>query len=140
MSGEPDTEGTPEQSKIALRAEYRFGIVLILLLATFMVSASPYSGPSEQVVTVVLQGVTLLAALAASGVPRRMRRIALVAVIVSIIFSVVAIPWNGRGRVSSAGFVNMVLVAARPSRSPGRSGSVASSTRKPFSRRSVSTC
>ena len=90
------------------------GIVLVLLLATFMVSASTFSGPSEQVVTVLLQGVTLLAALYASGVPPRLRRIALIVVIVSVVFSIIAIPWNGRGRVSSAGFVNMVLVAGAP--------------------------
>jgi hypothetical protein len=114
MSGTSEAEERPDKSKFALRTEYRFGIVLLLLLATFMVSASAFSGPSEQVVTVLLQGVTLLAALAASGVPKRMRRIALIAVIVSILFSLIAIPWNGRGRVSSAGFVNMVLVAGAP--------------------------
>jgi hypothetical protein len=114
MSGAPETGETTRRERLATRAEYRFGLVLVLLLATFMVSASAFSGPSEQVVTVVLQGVTLLAALVASGVPTRVRRIALVVVIASIIFSLVAIPWNGRGRVSSAGFVNMVLVAGAP--------------------------
>jgi hypothetical protein len=96
------------------RAEYRFGVVLGLLLLTFMVGASAANGPWEQIVTVFLQGITLIVALAASGVPHRLRRAAVVLVVVGFVVSLIAIPWNGRGTVSSAGFINMVLVAGAP--------------------------
>jgi hypothetical protein len=96
------------------RAEYRFGVVLLLLLLTFMVGASSASGPWEQIVTVALQGITLIVALAAAGVPHRLRRAAVVLVTIGFLVSLIAIPWNGRGTVSSAGFINTVLVAGAP--------------------------
>jgi hypothetical protein len=96
------------------RAEYRFGVVLGLLLLTFMVGASSANGPWEQIVTVFLQGVTLIVALAASGVPHRLRRAAVALVVVGFLVSLIAIPWNGRGTVSSAGFISTVLVAGAP--------------------------
>lgn len=96
------------------RAEYRFGVVLLLLLVTFLVGASAANGPWEQIVTVALQGITLVVALAASGVPHRLRRVAVAFVVAGFLVSLIAIPWNGRGTVSSAGFINMVLVAGAP--------------------------
>ncbi len=96
------------------RAEYRFGVVLFLLLVTFMVGASGANGAWEQIVTVLLQGVTLVVALAASGVPHRLRRVAVTLVVIGFLVSLIAIPWNGRGTLSSAGFINMVLVAGAP--------------------------
>jgi hypothetical protein len=96
------------------RAEYRFGLVLLLLVITFLVGASAANGAWEQIVTVFLQGITLIAALAASGVPHRLRRVAVVIVVAGFLVSLIAIPWNGRGTLSSAGFINTVLVASAP--------------------------
>ncbi len=101
-------------NRLARRAEYRFGVVLVLLLVTFMVAASAADGAWEQIVTVLLQGVTLMAALIASDVPRRIRHVALGVVIVSFVVSFIAIPWNGRGPAESAGFVSTALVAGAP--------------------------
>ncbi len=56
--------------------EYRFGLVLTLLLTTYVFMASGVSGGWVRVVTVTLQGLTLLAALRASQVSRRLFRIA----------------------------------------------------------------
>ena len=49
---------------------YRFGIVLLLLFATFAFLASGPTGNWVALVAVVLQGATLLAALSASGASR----------------------------------------------------------------------
>jgi hypothetical protein len=98
----------------ALRAEYRFGIVLLLLLATFIDQAIGAAGSESRVVTVALQGVTLIAALAAAAVPARLRRFAVGAVLLSFAASLVLIPWNGRGPATSAGFINTALVAGAP--------------------------
>jgi hypothetical protein len=106
--------GEVRRDRLARRAEYRFGVVLVLLLVTFLVSASAAEGAWEQIVTVLLQGVTLMAALVASDVPRRLRHIALVVVLISFAVSFVAIPWNGRGPAESAGFVSTALVAGAP--------------------------
>jgi hypothetical protein len=104
----------PARDPLARRAEYRFGLVLVLLLATFMVAATSASGPWEQIITVCLQGVTLIAALVASGVPKRLRHAAFFVVGASVAAAFVALPWNGRGPASSAGFLSTVLVAGAP--------------------------
>jgi hypothetical protein len=115
MPSEPSEPGEEtRRQRLARRAEYRFGVVLVLLLATFMVAASAANGPWEQIVTVLLQGVTLIAALIASDVPRRLRHIAIGVVVFSFVVSFIAIPWNGRGPATSAGFVSMALVAGAP--------------------------
>src|SRR6516225_4976147 len=106
--------GPARRKRLERRAEYRFGVVLVLLLVTFMVSASAAEGAWEQIVTVLLQGITLIAALVASDVPPRLLRIALVVVFISFVVSFVAIPWNGRGPAESAGFVSTALVAGAP--------------------------
>ncbi len=113
-SDNPEMSAPTSEGRLARRAEYRFGVVLVLLLATFMVAASAAEGAGEQIVTVFLQGITLLAALVASDVPRRLRHVALGVVIFSFVVSFIAIPWNGRGPAESAGFVSMALVAGAP--------------------------
>jgi hypothetical protein len=113
-SDTPATGGRPDREGLARRAEYRFGAVLVLLLITYMVSASSAEGAWEQIVTVILQGVTLIAALVASDVPRRLRHVAIGVVVFSFVISLIAIPWNGRGPASSAGFVSTALVAGAP--------------------------
>ena len=50
----------------------RYGIVLVLLLVTFIFMASGFTGPWVPLVTVTLQGATLLAALAASEASQRL--------------------------------------------------------------------
>jgi hypothetical protein len=109
-----ETGGRAARERLARRAEYRFGVVLVLLLLTFMVSASAAEGAWEQIVTVLLQGITLIAALIASDVPPRLRHIAIFVVAVSFVVSFIAIPWNGRGPAESAGFVSTALVAGAP--------------------------
>jgi Ion channel len=94
--------------------EYRFGIVLLLLFATFVFLASGPTGDWVAIVAVVLQGATLLAALSASGVSRGLWRVAVVVILVAL----VAAGWQlvaGGDRSSASLFVlGLLLVGAAP--------------------------
>ncbi|MCJ7437058.1 MAG: potassium channel family protein [Acidimicrobiia bacterium] len=74
MTDETDEtdEGTLEQRLPG----YRYGIVLFLLLATFIFECGAFSGVWAGFFTVTLQCATLLAAFLAAGVSRRLMRIA----------------------------------------------------------------
>jgi voltage-gated potassium channel len=110
---------TPERGRraradaLARRAEYRFGFLLLLLLATFMVLALGTAGPWA-LFTVGLQALTLVVALAAAGVPKPVRRGAVVLIVVTFAVSIFIVPGNGRDAASGAGFINVALVAGAP--------------------------
>ena len=67
---EPPVNGPPE----ARLSGYRYGVVLLLLLATFLFLTAGLSGKWVPLVTVVLEGATLLATLAAAHARRRLVR------------------------------------------------------------------
>jgi hypothetical protein len=94
--------------------EYRFGVVLLLLFATFVFLASGPTGDWVAVVAVVLQGATLLAALSASGVSRGLWSLAVAVVLVAL----VAAGWQvvaGGDKVSASLFLlGLLLVGAAP--------------------------
>ena len=69
------------------RTEYRFGLVLLLLLATFMVLMTGSTSTWVRPLTVALSGATLLAALFAADASLRVRRIAGLAVAIAIVAS-----------------------------------------------------
>src|SRR5258708_6392163 len=75
----------------------RFGVVLALLVATYLFLACGFSGAWARALTTVMLAMTLLASLAASGTPRRLRRLARFVALASIAASIVAIPLGGRG-------------------------------------------
>jgi hypothetical protein len=87
VTGVSDTEptaGARPKGHIEQRMPaYRFGIVLALLLVTYIFLASGPEGAWVPFVSGVLQGATLLAALAAAGVSARMWRLVLVIVVVA---------------------------------------------------------
>ena len=70
---------------------YRFGLVLLLLLVTCVFMASGITSSWGRVVTVALQGLTLLAALRASQVHRRTFRIAALVALVAFVAAVVSV-------------------------------------------------
>jgi Ion channel len=63
----------------------RYGIVLLLLLVTYVFLASAPTGHWVPFVAVVLQGATLLAALAASGASPRLWRFAVIVVAIGMV-------------------------------------------------------
>jgi ion channel len=93
---------------------YRYGIVLLLLLATFIFLASGPTGDWVPLVAVILQGATLLAAFAASGVGHRLWRLALVVVLVALVSASVAIVVGGDELTGALFLLNLLLVAAAP--------------------------
>jgi len=86
-SEEAGTEKGPRQeSRVEQRmAVARFGIVLLLLLVTYVFLASGPTGRWVPFVAVVLQGATLLAALAASAASPRLWRIAVIVVAIGLV-------------------------------------------------------
>ncbi len=84
------------------RAEYRFGVVLLLLLATFTFMAAGITGAWTGVVTVLLQGATLIAALSAAQVARRLVRLAAVVTVGALIVATATAPTSG---TEPSGFV-----------------------------------
>src|SRR5262245_41755756 len=92
---------------------YRFGIVLLLLFATFALLASGPTG-NWVALAVVLQGATLLAALSASGASRALWRLAVLVVLVGLA-SASAAPFLGVKNVSGPLFLlSLLLVGAAP--------------------------
>ena len=95
--------------------EYRFGLVLTLLLTTYVFMASGVSGGWVRVVTVTLQGLTLLAALRASQVSRRLFRIAALVAVLALVASLVSLLFD-RGSDGTGAFfaLNVLMVAGAP--------------------------
>ena len=95
-------------------AEYRFGIVLVLLLATFTFLAAAPTGTWARPVSVLLQGVTLIAVFSASGVSVRLVRIAVILTIVAVAATTATVSVGGTETDGFVALVNALLVAIAP--------------------------
>ncbi len=94
---------------------YRYGWVLLLLGGTFVVMAAGPPDGWTRVLTVLLQGLTLLAALLASRVNRRLFRIASIVALVALVTSVTSVIVSSSADPSSVFFLlNLLLVATVP--------------------------
>jgi hypothetical protein len=94
---------------------YRFGAVLVLLFATFAFMASGVEGALAQLVTVVLQSLTLLAALLASRTGRHLFRVATLVSLIAIVCAVVAAIVSSSDEMVGIFFtLNVLLVLAAP--------------------------
>ena len=103
----------PRRSRFVARAEYRFGLVLFLLLVTFVVLMVGSSSKWLRPVTVALTGTTLLAGLFAADASARVRRLASAMVVVAILatLSLIGIGRSGDG---AAAILDAALVALTP--------------------------
>jgi Ion channel len=99
--------------QLGLSSEYRFGIVLILLLLTFVVLMTGSTERWLRPVTVVLTGATLLAALSAADVSLRLRRAAAALVAIAVLGSL-SLLWLGRPGEGVDGLINAMLVLVAP--------------------------
>src|SRR5947208_1840874 len=108
------TDARRAVNPLAPRA-YRYGIVLILLFCTFLVLASGLEGDWVRLLSVALQGTTLLAVLHASQVSRRIRRVAGVAVLIAVVPALGSVLF-GSGTVASGVpvLLSVLLVASAP--------------------------
>ncbi len=102
-----------EPGRLASRAEYRFGLVLLLLLATFTFLAAGLTGAWTGVVAVLLQGATLLAALSASQVPRGLVRLAALVTVAALVLAATA-PTSGTEPSGLAALLSALLVGLAP--------------------------
>lgn len=94
---------------------YRYGNVLVLLAATFVVMAAGPPDAWTRVVTVLLQGLTLLAALLASRVSRRLFRIASLVVLIALLSAVASLIITSSSEPTSGFFLlNVLLVGTAP--------------------------
>jgi hypothetical protein len=113
----PSTEHTTKPSAIERWIEgtfrgYRFGVVLILLLITCGFMAVGPAGAWTRVVTIALLGLTLLAALRASEVHRRVFRLATLVVSLALVSSVVSVFVTSSTETSGVFVALDVLVVA----------------------------
>jgi uncharacterized membrane protein len=87
----------------------------MLLLATYVFMACGLSGGWVRVVTVTLQGLTLLAALRAAQVSRRLFRIAALVAAVALVASLVSLLFDSGDNGTGAFFaLNVLMVAGAP--------------------------
>ncbi len=94
---------------------YRYGPVLVLLAITFIVMAAGPPDGYTRVTTVVLQGLTLMAALLASRVSRRLFRVAAGVTLVSFVAAVGSVILGSSNDPNGAFFLlNVFLVATVP--------------------------
>jgi hypothetical protein len=91
---------------------YQYHWVLLLLGATFIVMAAGPPDAWTRVLTVFLQGLTLMAALLASRVSRRLFRLAAVVALGSLLAALVSVVISGSGQPTSVFFLLSILLVA----------------------------
>jgi hypothetical protein len=106
-------DGYGETAEEKARAEYRFGLVLLLLLVTFVVLMTGTTSKWARPITVGLSGATLLAALSAAQVPHRLRQSAGLVVVIAFAGSL-SLVGLGRSGEGAAGIIAAALVVLAP--------------------------
>jgi hypothetical protein len=114
MASEPEVVEPDEGTIEAKLPGFRYGIVLLLLFATFIVEASGFDGAWYRAITVALQGLTLVAAFVASGVGRHLMRIACVVAVLAFLGSLVAAVNDTSSTGAVFGILSFLLVVAAP--------------------------
>jgi hypothetical protein len=118
---DPD-DGGPVASQVnrwAARLELRrpgtrFGIVLGLLVVTFAFLASGVTGSWVPLVAIILQGATLLAALAASNARMRSMRVASVLILLGLLTGIASLVHVTHGYRGLSAILSVALVAGAP--------------------------
>jgi hypothetical protein len=94
---------------------YQYGWVLLLLALTFVVMAAGPPDRWTRVITVFLQGLTLLAAFLASRVSRRLFRLAAIVALISLLTAIGSvIASDSKDPTSGFFLLNILLVATVP--------------------------
>ena len=96
------------------RVNDRFGVVLVLLIVTFMVLAAGFTTHWMLPITVALLGGTFLAVLAAAGVAMRTQRYARVFVALCVVAALASLPGVGTWARISVAVLSGLLAAACP--------------------------
>jgi Ion channel len=88
----------------------RYGLVLLLLLLTYILASALPDASWSPVVLTTTAAVTVMATLAASGVGRRRRRLALLAASVAVLVAIIAAVVGGKGD-GIPGAISAILLA-----------------------------
>jgi hypothetical protein len=96
------------------RIHYRFGIVLLLILATITFTLAAPSGDGGRFVAVMLQAAVLVAAVVASRAHRVVIGLTILAAVLGIAGAAAALFGSGQFGNSSAGIVALLYVALTP--------------------------
>ena len=112
----PDPRPTRVEAWLERRVPpYRFGVVFVLLVVTYVVMAASPPEQAARVVTVFLEGLTLLAALVASRVGRVLFRVAVAVVVAAAVAAVASLLVGSSATVTGWFFaLNVLLVGATP--------------------------
>jgi hypothetical protein len=92
----------------------RYGAVLVLLLVTFAFMASGPTGRWVPLTTVLLQGTTLLVALAASEAHRRVVRVSMVVILFAALGGIAALFSGSTGSHGYTSVLSFLLVGVGP--------------------------
>lgn len=103
--GEPEASGP---------ATARFGIVLLLLLGTFILMTAAPGGSWTVALTTALQATTLIAALHAAGTGPLLTRAAVAVSIISVVGAVIEAVAGDAGQRNSYFLVDVLLVGTAP--------------------------
>jgi hypothetical protein len=93
---------------------YRFGVVLALILVSLAFGLAAPSGDGARLITVALQGMTLVAAVIASGAHRFVERVAIAVSILLFAAAAGAVIGTDQVGSDSARLVSLVLIALAP--------------------------
>lgn len=109
----------PTRFEAALEARfppYRFGVVFVLLVVTYVVMAASPPDEAARIATVVLEGLTLIATLLAARVGRVLFRVAGAVVIGAVVAAVASLAVGGSSEAVTGWFfaINVLLVGAAP--------------------------
>ena len=118
MSGPTDGRRRPTAVEAWLEERippYGFGLVLLLLIATYVVMASNPPQQWARILTVTLEGVTLLAALVAARSRRALFRVATLVVLLAILGAIASLAVSSTADTTGWFFaLNVLLVGAAP--------------------------
>lgn len=92
----------------------RYGVVLLLLLLTFVFMAIGSTGSWVELLTVILQGATLLAALAAAEARPRLVRASIVIVVLGLVAGLLALFSDSESTRGYANVLSFLLVGVAP--------------------------
>ena len=95
-------------------AEYGFGRLLLLILASLIFQLAAPESDWARLVTIILQGATLLLALSVSGTRKEIVELARLAVALAIVASAGVLVGTGEFESAAAKLVSVMLVALAP--------------------------
>jgi len=108
-----ERRGSRSGGDLLARTEYRFGLVLVLLLVTFVVLMIGSSSKWVRPLTIALSGTTLIAALFAADVSIAVRRVAAIVSVAALVTSLTTLGL-GRSGEGTAALLCAGLVALAP--------------------------